>query len=433
VSDVLPLSPQLRALAAGELTSAALAATLVERILAREVAVQALAAFDPARAVRLAAEADALPRDDTRPLAGLPVGVKDIIDTADLPTCRGSRAFEDRRPMRDAAVVERLELAGAIVLAKAETTELAFMHPARTRNPWNLAHTPGGSSAGSAAGVAAGFFPVALGTQTNGSVIRPAAFCGVVGFKPTAGLLPMGGVMAFSETLDQLGTFARCIADVAWFTAPLAAGESITPRVSVPARAPRIGLLARYPWNAPDAAGAAHLDAVAARLAAAGATVTAVDLPAAVKDTRAVHRTIMLFEALRQHGELLDYAPGLLGAQTYAGLVEARDVAAADYAAALAARGAIAERTLECFEPFDVIASLPAPGAAPGSLELTGDPSFCTLWSLTGCPALTLPSGLSAHGLPFGLQLAAAPGADDALLAAAAWCERVLAFDAAPG
>jgi amidase len=424
----LPLSPALRDLASGALSSRRLVDALIERIGAREPEVRAFAAFDAARARRLADAADAAPRDESRPLAGLPVGVKDIIDTADLPTRRGSRAFADRRPPRDAEVVERLRRAGALVLGKAETTELAFMHPGPTRNPWNLAHTPGGSSSGSAAGVAAGFFPVALGTQTNGSVIRPAAFCGVVGYKPTAGLMPMRGVMTFSETLDQLGAFARSVADVAWFTAPLAEGEAIAPRVALPERAPRIAVLARFPWNE----AAAHLDATMARLREAGASVAPLELPEAFAAGKAVQRTIMLFEALRHHGELQARMRGVLGAQTNAGLDEARGIGAAEYAAAMAARAAMTERALDLFESCDVIASLPAPGTAPGSLDLTGDPSFCTLWSLTGSPALTLPSGLSAQGLPFGLQLAAAPGADDALLGAAAWCERVLAFDASP-
>jgi amidase len=318
------------------------------------------------------------------------------------------------------------------VLGKAQTTELAFMHPGPTRNPWNPAHTPGGSSSGSAAGVAAGFFPAALGTQTNGSVIRPAAFCGVVGFKPTAGLLPMGGVMTFSETLDQLGTFARRVADVAWVTAPLAEGEAIAPRVPRAARAPRVAALAHFPWNGTTPEAAAHFAQTLARLRDAGATVTAIELPGALARTREVQRTIMLFEAIRHHGALQDRMRGVLGAQTNAGLDEARGITAGDYAAAMAERAAMTERALDLFASFDVVVSPPAPGAAPGSLDLTGDPSFCTLWSLTGFPAITVPSGLSAQRLPFGLQLAAAPGADDALLAVAGWCEGILGFADGP-
>jgi amidase len=432
MNDHLPLSPALAGLASGALTSRRLVETLLERIRAREPVLHVWAAFDEARALRLAETCDAVPRDASQALAGVPFGVKDIIDTADLPTRLGSRAYAERRPMRDAEAVERLQRAGGLVLGKAQTTELAFMHPAPTRNPWNPAHTPGGSSAGSAAGVAAGFFPAAIGTQTNGSVIRPAAFCGVVGFKPTAGVLPRAGVMTFSETLDQLGTFATCVADVAHVTAPLVEGESIAPRVRRLDRPPRIAVLARYPWNQPSPEGAAQLAATLARLRDAGAEVAEMVLPDALAGTRDAQRTVMLHEAIRHHGALQERARGLLGAQTNAGLDEARGITAPAYAAALAARAAITERALDLFESCDAVASLPAPGTAPASLETTGDPSFCTLWSLTGFPAVTVPTGLSAQGLPFGLQLAAPPGADDRLLEVAGWCEAALAFRAAP-
>jgi Asp-tRNA(Asn)/Glu-tRNA(Gln) amidotransferase A subunit family amidase len=430
----LPLSADLQALVAGTATARRQVETLIERIRARESGLRIWAAFDEARALRLADACDATARDDAHPLRGVPFGVKDIIDTADLPTRRGSRAYADRQPERDAEVVTRLRRAGAFVLGKSQTTELAFMEPAITRNPWNTAHTPGGSSSGSAAGVGAGFFPAAIGTQTNGSVIRPAAFCGVVGFKPTGGVLPAAGVLTFSETLDQLGTFARCVADVAHATAPLVEGEALAGRVRELDRPPRIALLARFPWNAPTDEAAAHLDATAAKLRAAGAVVTPLAVPDALADGRDVQRTVMLFEAIRHHRALQDRARELLGTQTNAGLDEARGIAAADYAGALARRAAITERAFDLFEHCDAVAALPAPGDAPDSLAMTGDPSFCTLWSLTGFPAITVPSGLSARGLPLGLQLAAPAGADDLLLAVAGWCETVLSFRArAPG
>jgi Asp-tRNA(Asn)/Glu-tRNA(Gln) amidotransferase A subunit family amidase len=429
----LELSPALRDLATGAVTSRALVAALVERSAARDATLRIWAAFDAPRALRLAEGCDALPADaEAHPLRGVPFGVKDIIDTIDLPTQRGSRAFAGRRAERDAEVVERIKRAGALVLGKAQTTELAFMHPAPTRNPWDPAHTPGGSSAGSAAGVAAGFFPAAIGTQTNGSVIRPAAFCGVVGFKPTSGVLPAGGVLTFSETLDQLGTFAACVADVAHVTAPLAEGAAVSSRVPRLARAPRIALLRRFPWNTVDAEAAAQLDRTAATLREAGADVRVIELPAALAGARDAQRIVMLFEAIRHHAALQDRARDQLGTQTNAGLDDARRITAAEYQAALAARAAMTEQALDLFEDCDVVASPPAPGAAPPSLDRTGDPSFCTLWSLTGFPAVTIPSGLSAQGLPFGLQLAGPAGADDALLAAAGWCEGVLAFRSAP-
>ena len=235
------MSPSLietaRALATGTLSARACTQHLLTRIRERDANIRAWAALDEKRALALAAECDRhrAASAEHGALHGVPVGVKDIIDTADLPTEMGSPAFAGHRPARDAAIVERLRRAGAFVLGKTVTTEFAFMHPGKTRNPWNPEHTPGGSSSGSAAAVAAGFVPAAIGTQTNGSVIRPAAFCGIVGFKPTLGTLPFAGVCQFSETLDQLGTFTRSVADAALFTAHLARGEAIpvdVPRLS---------------------------------------------------------------------------------------------------------------------------------------------------------------------------------------------------------
>ncbi len=429
----LELSLALRDLAAGTATSRSVVTALADRAAACDAQLRIWASFDAARALRLADECDALPVDaEAHPLRGVPFGVKDIIDTVDLPTQRGSRAYEGHQSGRDAEIVSRLKRAGALVLGKAQTTELAFMHPSPARNPWNPAHTPGGSSAGSAAGVAAGFFPAAIGTQTNGSVIRPAAYCGVVGFKPTSGLLPAGGVLTFSETLDQLGTFAANVADVAFITAPLVEGAALSARVRLLDRAPRIALLRQFPWNRTEPDAAAHLEQTAAKLREAGADVRVIDLPEALHGVRDAQRTVMLFEAIRNHAALQERARAQLGAQTNAGLDDARRITAAEYAQALTARAVMTERAFDLFEDCDVIACPPASGAAPASLDTTGDPSFCTLWSLTGFPAVTIPSGLSAQGLPFGLQLAVPAGADDALLAAAGWCEGVLAFRASP-
>lgn len=423
---MLPLSPALLAFKEGSAGPRRATESLLARIRVREPDVQAWAALDEARALALA-EACAHAAPDA-PLAGVPFGVKDIIDTADLPTRCGSRAYADRRPDRDAGIVERIRRAGGFVLGKTHTTELAYMHPAPTRNPWNPAHTPGGSSAGSAAAVAAGFVPAAIGTQTNGSVIRPAAYCGVVGFKPTFGLLPMRGVLPFSETLDQLGTFAATVADCAFVTAPLADGDALPARVPRLAEAPRVGVLARYPWNDAEPEAAAHFAGVIERLAAAGARPTAIALPDSIADAKRVQRTIMLFEAARRHAPLQARARALLTPALNEGLDEGRRIAEADYRAALARRAAIAEAALDVFDGLDAIASPPAPGAAPASLAATGDPSFCTLWSLIGAPAITVPSGCAASGLPFGLQLASAPGEDARLLAVAGWCEAQFGF-----
>jgi Asp-tRNA(Asn)/Glu-tRNA(Gln) amidotransferase A subunit family amidase len=428
------MSPSLiesaRLLATGALPAAAYTQHLLAQIRARDANIQAWAALDEARAAALAAECDrrraASPEHGA--LHGVPVGVKDIIDTADLPTERGSPAFAGHRPARDAAVVARLKRAGAFVLGKTVTTEFAFRHPGKTRNPWNPQHTPGGSSSGSAAAVAAGFVPAAIGTQTSGSVIRPAAFCGVVGFKPTFGLLPFAGTAQLSESLDQLGTFARSVADVALFTAQLVEGEAIPAEVPPLERPPWIGVLARFPWNDAEAEAQIHFEIALDALRSAGARVERLTLPEGFADANLVHRTIMLVEAARNLGGVQARARTLLSAALNRALDDGAAIAADSYRASLALRGALAERAHDLFARCEVVASPAAPGAAPRRLDTTGDPSFNLLWSLLGVPAITVPSGLAQNGLPFGLQLARDAGGDAHLLRVARWCEGALRF-----
>lgn len=395
---------------------------------------QAWVALDERHALALAQS-----RDDERgsgaacgPLHGFPVGVKDIIDTADLPTQMGSPLFDGHRPARNVPLVDRLLAAGAYVLGKTVTTEFAFLHPGKTRNPWNPAHTPGGSSSGSAAAVSAGMVPGAIGTQTNGSVIRPAAFCAVVGFKPSFGLIPCAGTLRFSGTLDQVGALARSVADAAALASALAEADSIAPDVGETRNAPRIGFLLNYPWNTAEPDAAAQFHATLNRLAAAGASVEELRLAPAFDDAKQVHRTIMVYEGARQHAPRQAQYRARMSSVLNAVIDEGLGVSDADYARALARAGAIRERALDLFEHCDAVASLPAPGVAPARLDTTGDPSFCALWSLTGFPAVTLPTGLSAGGLAFGIQLAARTGGDDHLLRVALWCEPMIGFDRAP-
>jgi len=429
------VQPSLRdtaaALRAGSLSARTYCEGLFERIREREPQVQAWAALDERRALALAQS-----RDDARgsgaargPLHGIPVGVKDIIDTADLPTQMGSPIFAGHCPNRNAQVVERLLAAGAYVLGKTVTTEFAFLHPGKTRNPWNPAHTPGGSSCGSAAAVAAGMVSGAIGTQTNGSVIRPAAFCGVVGFKPSFGLIPCAGTLQFSGALDQIGAFARSVADAAALASALAEADSISPNVGNTRGAPRIGFLANYPWNTAEPDAAAQFHATLNQLAAAGASVEELRLGSTFDDAKQLHRTIMVYEGARQHAPRQAQHRARMSAALNAVIDEGLAISDADYARALARAGEIRTRALELFENCDAVASLPAPGVAPARLDITGDPSFCTLWSLTGFPAVTLPSGLSAGGLPFGFQLAARAGADDHLMRVARWCESAIGFE----
>jgi Asp-tRNA(Asn)/Glu-tRNA(Gln) amidotransferase A subunit family amidase len=430
----LGLTEAARALVGGTLTSRACTEHFLARIRERDPAVHAWAALDEARAVALAGECDRrlATSPDLGALHGVPVGVKDIIDTADLPTEMGTSAFAGHRPARDAAVIERLKRAGGFVLGKTVTTECAFRHPGKTRNPWNAEHTPGGSSSGSAAAVAAGFVPAAIGTQTTGSVIRPAAFCGVVGFKPTYGTIPFAGTFQFSETLDQLGTFTADVADAALFAAQLVDGEFIPPDIPRLDRPPRIGVLACFPWNDTEPEAKLAFDAAMDALRAAGAVLERVVLPEGFADASLVHRTIQRAEGARNLAGLQARARPLLSKALNEALDEGRLIVPDAYRAAIAVRAALAERAHDLFERCEAIASPPAPGAAPRRLDTTGDPSFCALWSLIGVPAITIPCGLSRAGLPFGVQLACDAGGDAHLLRVARWCEAALRFEAAP-
>jgi len=411
------------ALARREITAAALAEAQLARIAATDGAIDAWATL---RAEHVRAAADRCDRAPTRgPLHGLGIGVKDIIATRALPTGLGSPAFAGRQSAADAVCVDRLVRAGGYVFGKTVTTELAFMQPAQTRNPWNSAHTPGGSSSGSAAAVAAGHVAGALGTQTNGSVIRPAAYCGVVGFKPTRGAIPFTGVTVFSETIDTLGTFTRSVGDAALLAAALTGQRAMMEDAERP---PRLAFLARFPWT-PVADDTREALAVAvARLRQGGAHVTEVALPADWDATRAVHRTITFAEAARNLAAIRQQAGARLSACLCAALDEGAAISPARYREALAQREELIAQFAPWLASCEAILAPAAPAGAPAGLDTTGDPSCCTLWSLLGVPALTLPIALDRAGLPLGLQLAARAGADARLLGVAAWCEAHLPF-----
>jgi len=340
------------------------------------------------------------------------------------------------------------------------TTAFAFFDPGKTRNPWNPAHTPGGSSSGSAAAVAAGHVAGALGTQTTGSVIRPAAFCGVIGFKPTKDAIPYTGVHLFSDTLDQLGVFTRSVSDAARLASALTDRGFVSPSVAALPAPPRLAYLAAYPWveldrdahddppygrpkagrelfpiqpphGRPKAGrailGSSTLEAAATRLRQFGATVIGVEFPSPWRDAHRIHRTIMLYEGARNMGALQDRERARLTPKLNAALDEGRAIAEMDYRSAIERRSNAIAAFTEWLDDFDAVLSPPALGTAPAGLASTGDPSCCTLWSLTGFPALTIPVGLS-NGLPVGMQIACPAGADDRLLTVAAWCESKLPF-----
>jgi Asp-tRNA(Asn)/Glu-tRNA(Gln) amidotransferase A subunit family amidase len=420
----LSLAAAADAIHGGELTSEAYTRALLERIEATDRGVHAWAHLDGASALRAARECDAGAR--TGPLTGIGIGVKDIIATKNYPTEFGSPIYAGALSSYDAECVARLERAGGFVLGKTVTTEFAFMEPAKTRNPWRSTHTPGGSSSGSAAAVASGQVAAAIGSQTNGSVIRPAAFCGVVGLKPTHDALPMAGVGAFSSTLDTLGVFARNVADCARLAACLADEGRIAGEMPAVER-PRLALLATYPWTTLDADQQRALKAAATTLEAAGALVSEVSLPSVCGEAHLTQRTIMYREGARELGELQSRERSRMSAKLNAALDEGRAMGEAAYREALARRDTMIVAATEWLAPFDAIACAPARGAAPAELTQTGDPACCTLWTLLGFPAMTLPVAV-AGGMPLGMQLASIAGADDRLLAVAQWCEARLPF-----
>jgi Asp-tRNA(Asn)/Glu-tRNA(Gln) amidotransferase A subunit family amidase len=420
----LTLTEAAEALEDRQLTSLELAEAQLTRVRATDAAVCAWETLDPEHVRREAARWDATRQPGA--LGGVGIGVKDIIDTADLPTTIGSPIFADRRPAHDAACVTRLRAAGAFVFGKTVTTPFAFMDPGKTRNPWDPAHTPGGSSSGSAAAVAVGHVAAAVGTQTNGSVIRPAAFCGVVGFKPTLHAIPTAGVQPFSETFDTVGTFTRTVEDAARLASALADPGRIAGTLTPLGRPPRFAYLGGFPWMVQDCDADDVVEAAVTQLRMR-AEVVPIDIPPAWHDAKSIMRTIMLFEAARNLGELQSRERARLSPAVNAGLDEGRAIAEPAYAAAREQRERAIAFFTHWFEGFDAVLAPSAPGPAPRGLATTGDPSCCTLWSLLGFPAITLPVGL-AQRMPVGLQLAGPAGCDDSLLAVAAWCGARLSF-----
>jgi Asp-tRNA(Asn)/Glu-tRNA(Gln) amidotransferase A subunit family amidase len=357
-------------------------------------------------------------------LHGIPVAVKDIIDTTDYPTELGSPLGAGRRAWHDATVVARLRAAGAVIIGKAVTTEFAYYHPGPTRNPHDHARTPGGSSSGSAAAVAANMVPLALGSQTNGSTIRPAAFCGVFAIKPSHGLVSRAGVLQLSRKLDHVGAFARSLGDLALLLDVLAGYDPADPDTR-PVAAPdfravqgdRLPLTPRFAFMPTPAWDKADADTKAAfeeLLAELGPAVATVDLPQTMDDAWEVHRTIMATDMAHNlapfvtRGEPSEVMRKLLA--------HGRGVSAVDYLAALAKASRYAASLAETFEEYDAILTPAAPGVAPTGLSATGDPAFCTLWTLTGLPSLSLPLLAGENGLPLGVQLVGAPGRDARLL-----------------
>jgi Asp-tRNA(Asn)/Glu-tRNA(Gln) amidotransferase A subunit family amidase len=420
-------------LAAGALKAADLAEAAIARIEATEPEVRAWAWFDPAF-VRAQARALDAHRGTGRPLGalhGVPVGIKDIVDTARVPTENGTALDAGRVPREDAFVAARLKAAGALILGKTATTELAYFQPAPTRNPAAPGRTPGGSSSGSAAAVAAGQAPVAIGTQTAGSVIRPAAFCGVVGFKPSFGAIPRTGILAQSPSLDTVGVFARSVPDAA-LVAEALYGHDPRDRATAPAPAPRLFdiALSRPPlppvlalvrppgWEAADAETREALGELAASL---GGQCFEVELPPAFAEAASARERIQFAEMAKCYAGYERRGRDALSAPLRKALDAGKAIPARDYLAALDWSEVLNAALDAIFERCDALLAPAAPGPAPEGYESTGDPIFNGLWTLCGTPAVTIPVLQSSEGLPMGAQLVGRRGDDARLLRTARW------------
>jgi aspartyl-tRNA(Asn)/glutamyl-tRNA(Gln) amidotransferase subunit A len=413
----------------GEWTSVALTEACLERIESLEPVVRAWAHLDSTAALAEAADRDADVRAGRPlgPLHGVPVGIKDLVDVAGMPTKAGAAAFAHTSPTRDATLVARLRDAGAVILGKTHATEFAYRDPAPTRNPWSLGHTPGGSSSGSAAAVAARMIPAAIGTQTVGSILRPAAYCGVVGFKGSYGAVPLDGVLPLSHWLDHAGPIARSVADVAQLERVLAGEGRET--VAVPAR--RLGVVGRSVERAePELR--RHLEAILEQFHDAGAEVVEIELPAAFAALPDAGRVLLEAGAAAAHAEMFaahgdEYGPTIREI-VLAGLARTAD----ETVAADQARGAARQAFASVIVAVDALVMPVAPSSAPPLADGTGDGSLCAPWSTIGVPAIALPTGVDGAGLPFAVQLVGSLGDPSRLLDVATWCERVIGFKARP-
>ena len=414
---------------------------LQKRIAERDGDIEAWAHYDPRQAQGAARRFDGHARKSASslPLGGIPFAIKDLIDTADMPTEIGSPIFKGRRPSRDAFVVERLKQLGAYVMGKTVTTEFAWSFPGKTRNPHNKNHTPGGSSSGSAAAVAAGFVPAALGTQTMGSVIRPAAFCGVVGYKPSYGLISRRGVHPFANTLDHVGVFTRSVQDAAFLAHLLmgfddgdascvSTGGFVAGKFSIKklAKPPRLAFVQTPAWPLADKAQRNCQFESAASLRRAGARVDDVTLPASFDGAQNAAQTIMRCEAATIFAPLQAQHPDKVSANIDDVVKTGKAFSAFEYLQALALSKQLRAELHELFRDYDAIITPPAIGEAPEGLSATGNPAFCIPWSLLGVPAITIPVATGPNGLPLGMQIVGDYFADQKLLAVAAWCEKNL-------
>jgi Asp-tRNA(Asn)/Glu-tRNA(Gln) amidotransferase A subunit family amidase len=407
-----------RKLATREIKAAALLGDCLERIAERESSVHAWTFLDTDAAMQRARALDS--RSSMGLLHGLPIAVKDLFDTFDMPTSYGSPIYAKHRPAADAACVALARAAGAIVVGKTVTTEFATFHPGPTRNPRNLQHTPGGSSSGSAAAVADWMVPLAFGSQTAGSTVRPAAFCGIVGYKPTFGTVTRVGVKMISDTLDTIGVLARSVPDAALFVAALTDRHEFL--IDGPASdVPRIGLCRTYEWNRAQPETVAAFEEAGARLRGAGASVRDVALPPPFAGLAEAQTAVMVFEVARSLShENLVHRNALSADMTRmidAGLA----VSPQQYDAARSLTRSCRAMLAEVFNEVDVLIAPSTIGYAPSGIAATGDPLFNRIWTLLHVPVVHVPVADGPQGLPVGVTIVGAVGADRATLRAADW------------
>jgi Asp-tRNA(Asn)/Glu-tRNA(Gln) amidotransferase A subunit family amidase len=426
VLDVRSLTAReaARQIAERRITAEALVTAYFDRIEAREPVVGAWQYLDRERALATTRQRDAEP--PRGPLHGIPIAVKDLIDTVDMPTAYGSPIYRGHRPAADASCVALARAAGAIVLGKTVTTEFATFTPGKTANPRNPAHTPGGSSSGSAAAVADGMVPFAFGTQTAGSVIRPGAFCGCIAYKPSFGLINRAGAKPLADSLDTVGVFARSVEDAAFFAGILSERPALR-HLAVPQQAPRFGLYRTPVWDEAEPATAAALDAARAALERAGAIVTDLAVAPEHQGLTEAQDTIMWFESVRALAhERLEHSAEI--SPRLAQMIDAGMAIGADVYDQAQARAREARAGLDAFfGPCDAILVPAAPGEAPAGLGNTGNPIFNRMWTLLGVPCAALPARWSGSGLPTGVQLVGRVHDDARLMACAAFLEQSLA------
>lgn len=417
----LGLFEAAQAIRDGKITSTGLVQACLDHIAAREPAVRAWAWLDPASALAAAHRADQ--QAAVGPLHGVPLAVKDIIDTADMPTACGSAIYQGRRPSNDAACVALARRSGALMLGKSVTTEFAYFSPGPTANPANVAHTPGGSSSGSAAAVADAMVPAGFGTQTAASLIRPASFCGVVAYKGSRGEFSLAGIKSFAPSFDALGFIARHVLDTQWLRWAVlgipASASDLTPWQG----RPRIGLCRTPWWPKADLDCQDAVEAAALLLSRHGAQVSEAVLPSHFCKLVDCHKLIMAYEAARSLSYEHDGFPQKLSPQLLTLLHDGLQVSRAQYLAAMASATSARREFQARSAEWDILLTPSAVGTAPQGLHATGDPLFSRMWTLLGVPSVSLPGYTGQLGLPIGVQLIGTFRGDDKLLAIARWVE----------